>query len=206
MAERRMFSRNLVQTDRFLDLAPIAQALYFQLCLAADDDGFLSNVKSMARMVGAAPKDLTDLEAGGYLICFPSGVAVIRHWLVHNSIRKDRYTPTLHQEERAMLTLGQDGCWERKPEEAHAAEGGEEAGTEETPGEGSPEAPGCQPGSRTAAQDGPGQVRTGERARKGEHEPGCQPGNQTEAGATRQAGEPGANRPLSPSIFIMSSA
>ena len=78
MAERRMFSRNLVQTDRFLDLAPIAQALYFQLCLAADDDGFLSNVKSMARMVGAAPKDLTDLEAGGYLIRFPSGVAAAR--------------------------------------------------------------------------------------------------------------------------------
>ena len=39
MAERRMFHRLVVESDKFLDLSIGAQALYFHLGMQADDDG-----------------------------------------------------------------------------------------------------------------------------------------------------------------------
>ena len=39
MAERRMFHRLVVESDKFLDLPIGAQALYFHLGMQADDDG-----------------------------------------------------------------------------------------------------------------------------------------------------------------------
>ena len=43
MAEKRMFSRELVESDDFLDLPLSAQALYLHICMEADDDGFVNN-------------------------------------------------------------------------------------------------------------------------------------------------------------------
>ena len=37
------------------------------------------------------------------LIQFDSGVVCIRHWKVNNSIQKDRYTPTVHTNEKEEL-------------------------------------------------------------------------------------------------------
>ncbi len=39
MAERRMFHTAVVESDAFLDLPVGVQALYFHLCMQADDDG-----------------------------------------------------------------------------------------------------------------------------------------------------------------------
>ena len=39
MADRRMFHRLVVESDRFLDLPVGAQLLYFHLGMQADDDG-----------------------------------------------------------------------------------------------------------------------------------------------------------------------
>ena len=41
MAERRMFALTITDSDAFLDMSLSAQALYFHLCMRADDDGFL---------------------------------------------------------------------------------------------------------------------------------------------------------------------
>ena len=43
MANKRMFSVDVVETDAFLDLPPKTQALYFHLGMRADDDGFVSS-------------------------------------------------------------------------------------------------------------------------------------------------------------------
>ena len=43
MARRRMFSLDVVDTDRFLDMPTSAQNLYYSLGMRADDDGFVSN-------------------------------------------------------------------------------------------------------------------------------------------------------------------
>ena len=45
MAQKRMFSKDVVRTDRFLDMPLSAQALYFHLNLDADVKGFVSPVQ-----------------------------------------------------------------------------------------------------------------------------------------------------------------
>lgn len=103
MAIRRMFSLQIADTDNFIEMSPEAQTLYFHLALRADDDGFVSGPKRVARMVGADDGALDELVAKRFTIGFPSGVVVIKHWHIHNTVRKDRYTPTQWQKEFAQL-------------------------------------------------------------------------------------------------------
>ncbi len=103
MANRRMFSLDVVTTDKFRELTKKAQALYLQLGVLADDDGFLRGAKSTAKGFGYGLKALSELEENGYLIAFPENVWVIKHWKQNNQIRKDRYTETRYRKEKARL-------------------------------------------------------------------------------------------------------
>ena len=105
MAEKRMFSRDVIDSDMFLDLPSSAQALYFHLAMRADDDGFVNSPKMIRRMVGASDDDVRILCAKAFLIPFESGVVVIKHWRIHNYIQKDRYKPTVYADEKAQLRL-----------------------------------------------------------------------------------------------------
>ncbi len=103
MARRRMFSKDIVVTDKFITMPTTSRCLYFELAMQADDDGFVSNPKILLRMLGFNESDLQILFINKYVIPFKSGVVVITHWKQHNSIPKDRYTPTVYTEEKALL-------------------------------------------------------------------------------------------------------
>ena len=103
MAQRRMFSRKITESDQFLDMPMSAQSLYFHINMQADDDGFVGNVKTIKRMIGASDDDLKLLIAKQFLIPFDTGIVVIRDWKIHNYIQKDRYTETFYKHEKAML-------------------------------------------------------------------------------------------------------
>lgn len=103
MAERRMFSKTIIDSDMFLDMPTSSRLLYFDLSMRADDDGFVNSPKKIIRMTGASQDDLKLLIAKSFIIPFESGVVVIKHWKIHNYIRNDRYKPTICQEEKAML-------------------------------------------------------------------------------------------------------
>ena len=105
MANRRMFSSEVVCTDKFLDMPSSSQALYFQFGMKADDDGFISAPRQIARMANASDDDLRILLSKGYLIPFDSGVLVIKDWHVNNYLRKDRYTETRYLGEKSMLDV-----------------------------------------------------------------------------------------------------
>ena len=109
MANRRMFSLSVVDTDHFLDMPATARLLFYDLGMRADDDGFLQNAQRIARTTGAGKDDLSLLVAKGYVIPFESGVYVIRHWGVNNQIRKDRHRATLCASERALLKITPSG-------------------------------------------------------------------------------------------------
>lgn len=111
MAKRRMFSRQITDSDPFLDMPLSAQALYFHLGMNADDDGFINNAKRIQRMIGANDDDLKLLIAKHFVLAFDTGVVVIKHWKVNNSIRKDRYTPTVYTDEKAQLTEKDYGAY-----------------------------------------------------------------------------------------------
>ena len=109
MANKRMFSLDVVDTDIFLDMPTSTQCLYFQLGMRADDDGFVSSPKRITNMVGCNTDDLKLLVAKGFIIQFDSGIIVITHWKVNNYLRADRYRPTLHQTEKESLTDSENG-------------------------------------------------------------------------------------------------
>jgi len=111
MAERRMFTQKIVDSDAFLDMPLSAQCLYFHLNMRADDDGFVNNPKKIQRMLGASDDDLKLLFAKRFILGFASGVIVIKHWRMHNLLRKDRYNPTQYQEEYQMLCLKENGSY-----------------------------------------------------------------------------------------------
>lgn len=105
MAEKRMFTQKIIDSDAFLDMPLSAQALYFHLNMRADDDGFVNNPKKIQRVINASEDDLKLLLLKRFVIGFDSGVIVIKHWRMHNTLRKDRYTPTLYQDELAQLAV-----------------------------------------------------------------------------------------------------
>ncbi|HEO1154838.1 TPA: DnaD domain protein [Streptococcus agalactiae] len=103
MAQRRMFSKKITDTDRFLDMPLSSQALYFHLNMGADDEGFIDKAKTIQRTIGASDDDMKLLIAKGFIIPFDSGVVVIRHWRIHNYIRSDRFQSTIHQDEKKQI-------------------------------------------------------------------------------------------------------
>ena len=106
MAERRMMAKSIIKSDQFLEMPMSSQLLYFHLLLDADDDGFINAPKSIMRVIGAKDDDMRVLQAKGYTIPFDSGVIVIKHWRMHNSLRKDRYNPNPQLEnERKQLII-----------------------------------------------------------------------------------------------------
>lgn len=105
MAEKRMFTQKIIDSDAFLDMPLSAQALYFHLNMRADDDGFVNNPRKIARYINASDDDLKILLMKRFVIGFESGVIVIKHWRMHNTIKSDRYHGTQYQEELAMLMM-----------------------------------------------------------------------------------------------------
>lgn len=111
MAERRMFSKTIIDSDIFLDMPTSTRLLYYDLAMRADDDGFINSPRKIARMTGASDDDLKILASKNYIIPFASGIVVIRHWRVHNYIRKDTYNETQYKLEKSMLELDNNKCY-----------------------------------------------------------------------------------------------
>ena len=89
MADRRMFHRLVVESDKFLDLPIGAQALYFHLGMQADDDGFVNGPRLITRQLRRPYKDLQALIDSGFLLDF-DGIVVITHWRMANYWKTDR--------------------------------------------------------------------------------------------------------------------
>ena len=109
MAERRMIAKTIIDSDAFLDMPTSTRLLYYDLNMRADDDGFVNNPTRIQRMIGAQDDDLRLLIAKSFVLTFESGVIVIKHWRINNYLRKDRYTETIYQEEKARLTVKPNG-------------------------------------------------------------------------------------------------
>lgn len=111
MAQRRMMSMHIIDTDAFMDMPHSAQCLYMHLLMRADDDGFIASVKKIMRMVGTQDDDLKILFSKKFVLPFESGVCVIKHWKIHNLIRSDRYNETKYIDEKNLLALKDNGSY-----------------------------------------------------------------------------------------------
>lgn len=111
MAEKRMFSKKITESDAFLDMPSSTQLLYFHLSMNADDDGFVDKPKTIMRMIGVKDDDIKLLVAKSFIIPFDSGIVVIKHWRINNYLRNDRYKKTTYTEEMALLTVKENGAY-----------------------------------------------------------------------------------------------
>lgn len=107
-----MFSKDITSSDLFVDMPASSQLLYFQLGMEADDEGFIGNAKMLSRAYGANNDDLKLLQAKGFIIIFESGVTVVRDWKINNQIRKDRFKPTIYQNEKSLLSVSPTGSYQ----------------------------------------------------------------------------------------------
>jgi len=113
MADRRCVAKTIVLSDAFLDMPYSSRCLYFTLLLSADDDGFVNNPKSLMRITGSTNDDMNILLAKKFVLIFESGVIVIKHWRIHNTIQKDRYVETKYKDEKAQLTLDDNKAYKQ---------------------------------------------------------------------------------------------
>lgn len=105
MAQKRMTSLKIVDSQAFLDMPLTAQLLYFHLNQRADDDGIIANAKRLAGYVGCSTIDVDILLENRFLLDLGDGILVIKHWKINNTINKDRYIPTTYTEKMAMLRV-----------------------------------------------------------------------------------------------------
>jgi hypothetical protein len=106
-----MFTKTIIDSDAFLDMPVSTQNLYFHLAMRADDDGFINGPKKIQRMVNATDDDMRILLSKRFLLCFETGVIVIKHWRMHNYLRIDRYKPTVYQLEMKQLSIKENGAY-----------------------------------------------------------------------------------------------
>ncbi len=111
MANKRMFTMKIVDTDAFLDMPLSTQCLYFHLNMRADDDGFIGNPKRIAKLIGSNDDDLKLLIAKRFVLLFEDGVIVIKHWRMHNTLSRDRYVETSYTDEKKTLLLKDNGSY-----------------------------------------------------------------------------------------------
>ena len=108
MAQKRMFDKVITSSDDFLELSAEAQSLYFHMGMLADDDGLAKNYRSYMKLIGATDKDLQSLIDKSFIYKFKSDVIAIKHWKINNTVRSDRYRPTIFQNEYSQLSIAEN--------------------------------------------------------------------------------------------------
>lgn len=92
-----MFSNRIIGSARFIKMPPSIQALYFHLCLNADDDGVVEAYPIM-RMLGSTEDDVKMLHVKNLVTVLNEDlVSHITDWLEHNSLRADRKVDSVYQ-------------------------------------------------------------------------------------------------------------
>lgn len=118
MATKRMFSLKIVDTDAFTEMPNEAQLLYFRLCLAADDDGFVANPRRVMRSYGIAEDSMKILIAKKFVLVLKredGAILLIKHWRMHNTIQRDRYTPSTYHDLLSYVYLDENNAYSLTP-------------------------------------------------------------------------------------------
>ena len=104
MAQKRMFDKKVVESDKFIDLPNSSKALYFMAGMDADDKGFFQPRK-LQKVCGFSDDDFKILIAKGFFITFESGVMVVTDWNKNNWLDSRRITETEYVDELNLLKL-----------------------------------------------------------------------------------------------------
>lgn len=124
MGKRRMFSKDIVRSDAFLDLPISSQALYFQLGMDTDDRGYIPNAKSLIRMLGANQGDLSPLINQGFILIRGDSLLLQKHFRINNYIQKDRFKESTYIDDLNTLFIEENGAYTTKKDKGFAIKNG----------------------------------------------------------------------------------
>lgn len=97
MGDRRMFSKKIIGSARFMKMPVSSRELYFHLGLNADDDGVVE-AYTVLQTTGATEDDLRVLMAKGFIVVLNEDlVSYITDWNTHNTIRADRKVDSIYK-------------------------------------------------------------------------------------------------------------
>jgi len=105
-----------------MDMPAEAQMLYIRLNMAADDDGFCDNPRSIMRACGASDDAMKLLVAKKFVLTFSKQdnfIVVIKHWRMNNYIRKDTYHETKYKEFMRELYYDENNSYSLNPGDGH---------------------------------------------------------------------------------------
>ena len=106
MANRRMFSKSIIGSARFLRMPPSSRLLYYDLGMYADDDGVVEAF-SVMRQTQATEDDLRVLVTKGFVTVLNDDLVThITDWKENNLIRADRYQPSRYKHLILQLNNG----------------------------------------------------------------------------------------------------
>ena len=88
--QSRVFSESVVGSEDFVFMQGLSQALYFRLCMNADDKGVISNARVFIRDIGASEEHLQELLDLNLVIQIKDKprLYVITDWFIHNKPEK----------------------------------------------------------------------------------------------------------------------
>lgn len=113
MGNRRMISKTVTQTQRFLRLPLEAQALYFHLIQNSDDDGVVEAFP-VVRMIGVSEDNVSLLIVKDFIRPLNNEmVYFIVDFHEQNTIKKDRYKKSVYHE--LLETFKSKGFYEVEP-------------------------------------------------------------------------------------------
>lgn len=97
MASRRMFSKNITNSAKFIKMPSETQALYFHLCMHADDD-WVVEAFTVMRTIWSSEDNIRLLHAKWFIhILNEELVSYVLDWNEHNLLRADRKIDSLYQ-------------------------------------------------------------------------------------------------------------
>ncbi|MBR4027655.1 MAG: hypothetical protein IKJ01_08940 [Lachnospiraceae bacterium] len=98
MANRRMFSKRITESTKFVKMPATSQNLYFHLCINADDDGIVEAYPVMC-ITKATEDDLRVLASKGFVkILNEDLITYIIDWREHNNVRADRKIDSMYKD------------------------------------------------------------------------------------------------------------
>lgn len=125
MPNRRMFSKDIVRSDAFLDLPVSSRELYFQLGMETDDRGYISTARSVIRLIGANQGDLEPLIQKGFLMIRGETLILQKHFRINNTIRSDRFHESEYIDDLKKLFIKDNGAYTEDETKGVAVNGGQ---------------------------------------------------------------------------------
>lgn len=111
MANRRCFSKDIVSSDTFYDLPATTQLLYFHLGMNADDRGYVSNTKSIIKIIGSSLGDLEQLVNKKFVLIRGENLILIKGWRINNTIQPSRLVETKYTEDLKKLFFDENNSY-----------------------------------------------------------------------------------------------